>query len=185
MNNKILAGLLAVGGLLATQQASALLLQPNASNTYPGATNSANDEEAYVEGFAGNTSLARLYKADFGSTESGPFAPFYSTVFILDNENEPSGATITWDGGLAIECPACFLAVKDGNHDPYYYFFDLGSWDGMETIELAGFWPKGGAISHVSIWGNSVSVPEPATLGLLGTCLVLVGVTRRRRPLAS
>ena len=123
--------------------------------------------------------LVLLYKADAedggGVVESGAFAGSYDTVFNSDR----SGATIS--GGPGIVCGTCYLVIKDGNHDPGYYFFDLGAagWDGVQTITLAGFWPNDGSISHVSIWGTSV--PEPGTLSLLGAGLLLAGFKNRKK----
>jgi hypothetical protein len=51
----------------------------------------------------------------------------------------------------------------------------------MEDLVLTGFWPQNGAISHVALYGTATSVPEPATLSLLGAGLIGVFLGRRRR----
>jgi hypothetical protein len=75
------------------------------------------------------------------------------------------------------------LAIKDGIHFPGYYFFDLGlaGWNGTDSITLADFWPQKGAISHISIWGDKTSVPEPGTLSLLGAGLLIAGFKSRKK----
>jgi hypothetical protein len=63
----------------------------------------------------------------------------------------------------------------------------------VEDIVLTGFWPNGGAISHVSIWGapedgeenggeeNGGGVPEPGTIALFGVGLAAVAARLRTR----
>jgi PEP-CTERM motif len=132
-----------------------------------------------------------FYKSDqsntVGSAEDpdATFAGNYTTVY--DNEpNDPSEATITWDGPLDtfINCGRCFLWVKDGRQDPYVYVFDISWWNGMDTLFLDNFWPYEGAISNVGIFGargGDVQVPEPGTLGLLGIAALGLGLVRRRK----
>ena len=54
-------------------------------------------------------------------------------------------------------------------------------WNSIDTLDLTGFWQNQGAISHVTIFGGSTPVPEPATMLLLGTGLVGLAATARRK----
>ena len=145
-------------------------------------------------GLTNDGSLSLLYKADFNEapdetdtplapTYTGTFAGSYTTTFSPALE-DPTDALIEFIlGSSAIGCPSCYLAIKDGNNLPRYYFFDLSAWNGTETLDLRNFWGSGpGAISHVSIWGlaTSTSVPEPGTMGLLGLGLLSIAAVRRR-----
>lgn len=124
-----------------------------------------------------------LYKQNVGGAESGILAGSYETLFF-DTPTDPSGATITYTGGDILG-DMKFLLVKDGNQNPAWYLFNLTTlgWDGVETLELSAFWPAGGAISHVTLYGSSSppAVPEPGTLLLLGGGLLGLAVYGRRR----
>ena len=163
--------------------ASALMIIPgdaDFSGIFP-----VNPNAADIATIVGSETLFELYKQDVGGPESGPFAPSYVTEFS-NTPTDPEDATITYVMGMpVISGDPIYLLVKDGNHDPIWYIFNLGltglPWNGTDTIYLQGFWPENGAISHVSIYGPSTSVPEPTTLLLLG--LGLVGVAGIRRTL--
>jgi VPDSG-CTERM motif len=129
-------------------------------------------------------SATSLYKADVGDPvlESGPFAGNYATVFS-NSASDPSDATISHTGGDAINSNPIYLLVKDGNHTPAWYLFTIAGWNGTDDLVLTGFWPEGGAISHVDIFGTDggEQVPDAGgTLALLGIGVALLGLARRK-----
>ena len=138
--------------------------------------------DVIVFGITGYSS--ELYKSDVNNvgppTESGPLAGSYDTTFA-NTPNDPSDATIVYTGGDIVG-PVAYLLVKGGNQIPAWYLFNLTvfGWDGMETLNLTGFWPYQGAISHVSLYGDKVPVPEPATMLLLGFGLIGLAVVGKR-----
>lgn len=131
---------------------------------------------------AGFDSSDELYKSEVGGGDSGPFATPYTTTYS-NTSSDPSNALVEYNGDGDPITDAEWLFVKDGNNEPVWYLFDISSWDGMVDIVLTGFWPNGGAISHLSIYGgdDTTRVPEPGTLALLGLGLLGLGVNRRNR----
>ena len=132
-----------------------------------------------------STMLEEYYKENVGDGfDTGPFAAYYETTFS-NTPTDPSSALIDWISGDFIDCPECYLLVKDGNQSPAQYVFGIDDWDGMEDIELSGFWPDNGAISHIAIYGGGGAppgnVPEPSFIALFGMGLLGMGLSYSRR----
>ena len=175
-----------------TSQAQALLITPTTidgalctSTTCWSGDVPNNPNAAEVSTITGVADLVSLYKAEVPSAlgdpivEEGPFASSYDTTFGTD-PIDPNNALIEYVSGAAISCPECFLLVKDGNNSPTWYIFDIGSWDGLADIDIRDFWTDRGAISHVTIFGNSSNVAEPGMAALLSIGLLGMVVARRR-----
>jgi len=183
--SKLLFAGLALLGIASAANATIVL---NPGNTIPGlpGMGPSNCEPGCVNTIFGTSGLSLLYKSnedgDLVGDDSGTYAGSYSTWYYNDI-GDPGNALLFYTGGSDIDCPSCYLAIKDGNQTPAYYFYNLSAWDGHETLSLENFWPGKGAISHISIWGRSTptSVPEPSTMALLGLGLLAIAFTQRRR----
>jgi hypothetical protein len=172
----LLFGILA----LAMPANAALIITPSTDTPITGNDPSQAVIDGIIDPLLGSS--AELYKQDAGVIgDSGTLAGSYETVF----NGDLSGGTIEYVGGDIVG-PTAYLLVKDGNQEPAWYFYNMTAdpinWDGMETIVLSNFWPENGSISHVTLYGNSTSVPEAGTLLLFGSGLIgLVGYRRVRR----
>lgn len=197
----IFKAIASVGLLIIGTQAQALLITPgdcsDLGGTIPctagiaGNSNSQSDIDAWIT--ANYPGVNELYKQDQGiAGDFGPLAGSYQTTF--DNTpTDPSDADIDYISGDIVDCVTddCFLLVKDGRQEPANYWFDLtGLWNGIEDLDLRGFWPNSGSISHVSLHGSSVencttgacgnTTPEPGMVALLAIGLLGMVAARRR-----
>ena len=142
-----------------------------------------NQIDAAIALFIGSST--EQYKMNVGDgSDSGNLAGSYTTTFEL-TPTDPSKATIKYDGGAVLQNTR-YALVKDGNQEPAWYLFDLTAlgWDGTADLIFENFWPSGGAISHVALYGGSDSsgpnVPDNGnTIALLGCSLVAVEMARR------
>jgi hypothetical protein len=177
--------LLSAGFLCLPLSAQALSIDPTFTPQFLINTNPAlnADDVEDLTGFTGD--LALVYKQNADGSETGAAAPYYTTSF----NGDLSGGTITWGGGSIIVCPTCYIVVKDGNNNPSQYIFTINSWNGQDTINLSGFWPANGSISHVAIFNNLATdgggtvamIPEADTYAMLLAGLGLVGFAARRK----
>lgn len=162
--------------LVFTGHAQALLLGPGDA-AWTSNDNSALDASDIATIVGTSSTLELFYKSNYNGAEEGGFAGFYDTSYAGD----PNDALIVFTGGVgdSIICPECYLVVKDGNEPQY--LFDLATWNGTENLDLQGFYPDKGAISHVAIYGKSmINVPEPSALILIGLGMIGLGMARRR-----
>ena len=133
-------------------------------------------------------SATEVYKQDVGVVgDTGSLAGSYQTTFS-NSATDPEDALIDYIGGSSVG-PTAWLLVKDGNSNPAAYLFNLTTlgWNGTDDLELTDFWAGAGqlgrgAISHVTLYGPKVSVPDGgATAALLGLGILgLVSFARKR-----
>lgn len=162
----------------------------NRWENYRGPGNMGNPSIAEWVGFQGELTTLFKYERDTQQV-SGLFADDYKVNIFGSNKN----FDLSWIGSQFINYEKVYIYIKDGNHPPPHFIFDISNggfglgWSGTGTIEGRNFWPtSGGAISHITILGAGqlpeFVIPEPgaASIWLLGLCGWLgLGAVRRRR----
>jgi hypothetical protein len=200
MVRKMSTGVMAISlflmvGMMATASADTITIGPTTQvqwtwqdpNPSPFTDPKYNNPDDDVVSWVTGNPVTELYKQEAGGLESGPLVSSYDTSFTSGNED----ATIAYIGGSYVDpSKPAYLLVKDGNHIPIWYIYDLHkldldgdgtyetSWNGIDQINILGLWDGNGSISHVSLYG-SVAVPEPGILILLGIAMSAVGIVSR------
>jgi hypothetical protein len=168
----------AFGGLFAAQ-AQAVTVLTTSSPSYvgmivDGTPTGSSFETSYVNsliqralGTSGPCSLA----TDETCTRSTNAVPATLVGSGVQSTGSDPGNNIALGGATYIL--AKYGDGGDGNQTAVWYVAGIGDTVTVDTAFL-GF-------SHYTLFGSSTSVPEPATLGLLGLGLMGVGLARRRR----
>jgi len=177
-------------GLWTAAASHAISITPFTLTQWTGTNNrnmsaSAIDAFLLTQGRNVNGTLTEVYKQNVGGSESGAFAGSYTTTFN-STPSDPADALIDYISGPSITGGEIYLYVKDGNHQPAFYIFDISSWNGTDNLSLTGFWPTNGAISHVTLLKTNTPPPPPAvpdsgsTVALLGLAFSSVSLLRRK-----
>lgn len=139
--------------------------------------------DAAIEAVFPGLTSKEVYKQNVGGSESGSAGSWYTTTF--NSLADASGGNIRWDGPGFISGTPIYFLVKDGNQTPNWYLFDISNWavggnGTKDTITFSNFFPNQGAISHVTIYGGTTTVPDGGSVAmLLGAALVGLAGFRR------
>jgi hypothetical protein len=162
--------------------ASAIIIDPDSgvlnTSRWQGNENDQNDLNPIIASIVGNS--VEQFKVE--SVISGPLAGSYNGSFTADS------GLISWTGTGQDDIirPDAYLLVKDGNHEPAWYLFNMTAlgWDGSsDDIVLFGFWSETqGSISHLTLYsGSGTTVPDGGSmLVLLGGAVTVLGFLRRK-----
>lgn len=133
--------------------------------------------------------LNQLITMNNTGTPTSPYTLGDYTYTLVVGSNVPvtlveafGGFKITAAEGVILESvttPYMYLMAKFGNKDAFYY---LGGQTGsIESLFIpTAFGPRGNGLSHITLF-NPTSVPEPATLILMGLGLLGVAGFRRKK----
>jgi hypothetical protein len=190
--SKLIFLLIVMAGYSATSQA--LTVSPDVCTNNPThCDTSPNQGGNDVNEFPVLAGLDLLYKYETdtnGEDGTATLAGSYSTTVTLEGPDDYVGAVISYGSGDIVDCSSpCYLTVKDGNHQPARYLFDLAlsgpiPWDGIEDLVLSNFWvgQDQGSISNFAIYGTASPIPVPTAIWLFGTGLLgLIGFSKRRK----
>ena len=178
MKNLTIVAVLGVAASLITTPASASLhVTPGNAIASGGGGSSNNFVETaaalFLSTYPGSTitnqaqlQAAELYRLTPPASDDKTLKDSYEGSTSALPGDDTSAFEINYTSGPSID--PTYMLIKDGNHTPSWYLFDISAWDGISELSGSGFWENtNGGISHISIYGTvAAAVPEPATIAV-------------------